>query len=206
MHLLHQAGRGRRRGEPDRPPRRALLRDPQPLPVHERPPDGGAVRAPRPPPGPRPRDDRRDDGARPAGDAPARGGLRARTATTSASTRAGSPAPASSTTSTCTSSRAGAATPTSCRCSPTRRVMPQTLEQSYEALKGRALTERTPRRRAGSVRRDLQGLRHPRPLRRRRWTATTAYLRRPRVRPRPRRPARQGGRRAAGRRSAATCA
>ena len=38
-----------------------------------------------------------------------------RTATTSASTRAGSPAPASSTTSTCTSSRAGAATPTSCR-------------------------------------------------------------------------------------------
>ena len=36
------------------------------------------------------------------------------------STRAGSPAPASSTTSTCTSSRAGAATPTSCRCSATR--------------------------------------------------------------------------------------
>ena len=46
---------------------------------------------------------------------PARGGLRARTATTSASTRAASPAPGSSTTSTCTSSRAGAATPTSCR-------------------------------------------------------------------------------------------
>ena len=38
-----------------------------------------------------------------------------RTATTSASTRAGSPAPGSSTTSTSTSCRAGAATTTSCR-------------------------------------------------------------------------------------------
>ncbi len=43
----------------------------------------------------------------------------ARTATTSASTRAESPAPGSSTTSTCTSSPAGPATTTSCRSSPT---------------------------------------------------------------------------------------
>jgi hypothetical protein len=41
--------------------------------------------------------------------------LTTRTATTSASTRAGSPARGSSTTSTCTSSPAGAAIPTSCR-------------------------------------------------------------------------------------------
>ena len=45
VHLLRQAGGGRRRGEPDRPPRRALLRDPEPVPVHERAPDGRAVRA-----------------------------------------------------------------------------------------------------------------------------------------------------------------
>ena len=44
VHLLRQAGRGRRRGEPDRPPRRALLRDPQPVPVHERAPDGRPLR------------------------------------------------------------------------------------------------------------------------------------------------------------------
>jgi len=42
-----------------------------------------------------------------------------RMASTSAATRAAWRAPASSTTSTCTWCRAGAATPTSCRCSPT---------------------------------------------------------------------------------------
>ena len=43
------------------------------------------------------------------------------------------------------------------------RVMPQTLEQSYEALRGGFMSGATGPR----APRDLQGIRHPRPLRRR---------------------------------------
>ena len=43
LHLLREAGRRRRRPRADRPPRRALLRAAQPLPVLERPPDGRAL-------------------------------------------------------------------------------------------------------------------------------------------------------------------
>ena len=45
VHLLrrHRGGTGARRQEPDRRTRRALLRDPQQVSVHERPPDGGAL-------------------------------------------------------------------------------------------------------------------------------------------------------------------
>jgi MOSC domain-containing protein YiiM len=69
VRVLREARAGRRPGGADRPSGRSLLRDPQPLPVHERSPDGDAVRAHRAPAGRRAGGDGGDDGPRPAGDA-----------------------------------------------------------------------------------------------------------------------------------------
>ena len=133
---------GRRSRCADRPPGRALLRDAQPVPLHERPPDGGAVRPRRPPAGDRRRGDRGDDGARPARDEP--GWRRSTTprASTSGSTRAGSPAP-------------GVEGHIHLHVVPRwagdnnympvladTRVMPQSLEESYDALLKEASVER----------------------------------------------------------------
>ena len=129
------------------------------------------------------RDRGRDDGAGAAGDGPARGGLRARTATTSASTRAGSPAPGSSTTSTSTSSRAGRGDNNFMPVIADTKVMPQTHRAELRGSEGSVLSEQPTLAPAG----HLQGLRHPRPLRRARWT------RRPRTRSAAPSPACSGG-------------
>ena len=160
VHLLREAGGRRRRGEPDRPPRRALLRDPQPLPVHERPPDGRPLRARRRDPGDRRRDDRRDDGARPAGRSASSTTSTSRRASTSASTRAASPG-------------AGVEHHIHMHVVPRwggdtnfmpvlgdTRVMPQTLEDSYAALVGKFdVTERCIDARPGIFKAyDIRGL------------------------------------------------
>ena len=85
-------------------------------------------------PGPRPRDDRRDDGARAARDEAARGRVLARTATTSASTRGGSPGRVSSTTSTCTSCPRWGGDTNFMPVLADTRVMPQSLGESFDAL------------------------------------------------------------------------
>src|SRR5206468_1287321 len=56
---------------------------------------------------------------------------------TSAGTWDGWPGPASSTTCTSTWCRAGAATPTSCRCSPTSRCSPSTCERAVTSSRPR---------------------------------------------------------------------
>src|SRR5437870_3978896 len=68
MHLLRAAAGRRRPREPDPGPQRAHLRDPQPLSVQQRAPDGGAPRAHRRADGAAGR------GARGVSEEPARGG------------------------------------------------------------------------------------------------------------------------------------
>ena len=123
-----------RRGRADRAPRRALLRRAQPLPLRQRAPDDPAVPARR-----LARRSRRRPSAPELWDlldralAATREGARRRRATTSASTSARRPAPASRTTCTCTSCRAGRAT---CNFMPVLadvRVMPQHLSETRAA-------------------------------------------------------------------------